>query len=145
MGAEDNKGYQPWWAIDKAAWRERFSPFYRLVGITENRTAPLKPWTDRDVEEFIKSEPVHGPRLKLVRQGAQVAAVGALAGGLTSAGVAIRYSKNYVGAVLAFVGGSAVGWAVAEEGANYALGLYKFDCLETNLKFLDWWQAKTEG
>ncbi|BBN06632.1 hypothetical protein MPTK1_3g22720 [Marchantia polymorpha subsp. ruderalis] len=144
MGGGEETGYQPWWAIDKAAWRERFSVFYRLASISENRTQPLKPWTEQDVEDFIKSDPVHGPRLKLVRQGAQVAAAGAVVGGLTSAGVAMRYSKNSLGAFLAFAGGAAVSWAIAEEGANLALGLYKFDCLESNLKFLDWWQAKTE-
>ncbi|CAM6100020.1 unnamed protein product [Calypogeia fissa] len=138
-------GYQPWWAIDKAAWRERFAIYYKLRSISDNRTAPLKPWTPEDVNEFIKSDPVHGPRLQLTRQGAQIAAGGAVVGGLTTAGIVIRHSKSSLGAFLGFLGGSVVGWTLAEEGANLGLGLYKFDCLDTNLKFLDWWKKKTEG
>ena len=58
-------GYKPWWAIDKAAWREAFLPFYKFASITE-RDAPLPPWSDADVQEFINSDPVYGPQLKLV-------------------------------------------------------------------------------
>lgn len=77
-----------------------------------------------------------------VRQGANIANYGAIAGGLATAGVAYRYSKNAPGALMAFVGGAAMSWAVAEEGANFALGLYKFNCMDANLKFLDWWERK---
>jgi len=59
-------GYKPWWAIDKAAWREVFTPFYKFASISERRDAPLPPWSDADVQEFIKSDPVYGPQLKLV-------------------------------------------------------------------------------
>lgn len=59
-------GYKPWWAIDKAAWREKFSIFYKLTSISENRDTPLPPWSEADVQEFINSDPVYGPQLKLV-------------------------------------------------------------------------------
>jgi hypothetical protein len=49
------------------------------------------------------------------------------------------------GAFLGFLGGGLVSWTIAEEGANFGLGLYKFDTLDTSLKFLDWWKNKTEG
>lgn len=77
-----------------------------------------------------------------VRQGATVAAVGALTGGVATAALSYRYSKSGVGMVAALVGGTVFSWAIAEEGANLGLGLYKFNCMDTNLKFLDWWQQK---
>jgi len=135
-------GYKPWWAIDKVAWREAFAPFYKFTSISERRDAPLPPWSEADVQEFIKSDPVYGPQLQLVRQGATIANVGAVLGGLATAGVTLRYSKNLPGALIAFVGGAAMSWTVAEEGANLGLGLYKFNCMDTNLKFLDWWERQ---
>jgi hypothetical protein len=65
MGDDGQKptGYQPWWAIDKAAWRERFAVFYKLRGISDDRTKPLPPWTSQDVEEFVRSDPVYGPQV----------------------------------------------------------------------------------
>jgi len=77
-----------------------------------------------------------------VRQGATIANVGAVVGGLATAGIAFRYSKNLPGAFGAFLGGAAMSWAVAEEGANFGLGLYKFNCMDANLKFLDWWERQ---
>jgi hypothetical protein len=57
---------KPWWAIDTAAWREAFAPFHKLASISERRSTPLPPWSEADVQEFIRSDPVHGPRLSLV-------------------------------------------------------------------------------
>ncbi|CAK9193780.1 unnamed protein product [Sphagnum troendelagicum] len=137
-----NDGYKPWWAIDKEAWREKFAVFYKLTSITEGHDQPLPPWSEKDIEEFQNSDPVYGTQLKLVRQGATIANVGALAGGLVTAAIAWKYSHSAVGAVGAFAGGAVVGWALAEEGASLGLGLYKFDCMDTNLKFLSWWEKK---
>lgn len=64
MGEGD--GYKPWWAIDKAAWREKFAVVYKLKSISEGRDQPLPPWSEKDVEEFQNSDPVYGPQLKLV-------------------------------------------------------------------------------
>jgi hypothetical protein len=77
-----------------------------------------------------------------VRQGANIANVGAVVGGLATAAIAFKYSRSAVGAIGAFAGGAVVGWALAEEGASLGLGLYKFNCMDTNLKFLDWWEKK---
>ncbi|KAG0561771.1 hypothetical protein M758_9G141600 [Ceratodon purpureus] len=133
---------KPWWAIDTAAWREAFAPFHKFASISERRSTPLPPWSEADVQEFIKSDPVHGPRLSLVRQGATIASIGAVVGGLATAGLAFKYSKNVPGAVMSFLGGTAMSWTIAEEAANLGLGLYKFNCMDTNLKFLAWWGSK---
>lgn len=77
-----------------------------------------------------------------VRQGATIANIGALAGGLVTGAIAWKYSRSAVAAVGAFASGAVVGWALAEEGASLGLGLYKFDCMDTNLKFLSWWEKK---
>lgn len=63
-------GYKPWWAIDKAAWREALAPFYKFASIADRRDTPLPPWSEADVQEFINSDPVYGPQLKLVRSSA---------------------------------------------------------------------------
>lgn len=63
MGGEGEKA---WWAIDTAAWREAFAPFHKFASISERRNTPLPPWSEADVQEFIKSDSVHGPRLSLV-------------------------------------------------------------------------------
>ncbi|MCO5562210.1 hypothetical protein L7F22_015836 [Adiantum nelumboides] len=83
--------------------------------------------------------------LKLVRQGAKLSAAGAAVGGLTTTAVVARYSRAPHGLLLSLAAGAMVGWCVAEEGARVALGLHKFDCMDTNLRFLDWWKHKTEG
>ena len=54
---------KPWWAIDKAAWKERLSGFYRLASIADGRDAPLRRWSDADVEEFVNTDPVYGPQV----------------------------------------------------------------------------------
>lgn len=65
-GMGEGDGYKPWWAIDKAAWREKFAVVYKLKSISEGRDQPLPPWSEKDVEEFQNSDPVYGPQLKLV-------------------------------------------------------------------------------
>ena len=57
---------KPWWAIDKAAWKERLSGFYRLASIADGRDAPLRRWSDADVEEFVNTDPVYGPQVILL-------------------------------------------------------------------------------
>eukprot|EP00249_Psilotum_nudum_P020518 c27739_g3_i1 orf=159-605(-) len=145
MVERDSGDYTPWWAIDRAAWREKFSMVFKFASISKDRDKPLKPWTQADIDAFINSDPVYGPQLRLVKQGAKVATTGAVIGGLLTAGISVRYSKSPHGAVLSLLAGSAVGWAVGEEVANLAYGLYKFDRMDTNLKFLEWWKEKTEG
>eukprot|EP00250_Pteridium_aquilinum_P011302 c19977_g1_i1 orf=106-549(+) len=145
MGEEEGLKKKPWWAIDKEAWKERFHIFYRLTSITDGRDKPLQRWSDADVDEFIHSDPVYGPQLKLVRQAAKISAAGAALGGLSTTAMVWRYSKAPHGLLLSLVAGSAFGWVLGQEGATVAFGLHKFDCVDTNLKFLDWWKQKTEG
>lgn len=142
MADEDSK---PWWAIDKAAWRERFALFYKLSSIADGRDKPLKRWSDADVEEFIHSDPVYGPQLKLVRQAAKISAVGAVVGGLSTSALVWRFGKSPHGTFLSLLAGTAVGWCLGQEGATVAYGLHRFDCMDTNLKFLEWWKERTEG
>ncbi|KAJ7551412.1 hypothetical protein O6H91_06G014300 [Diphasiastrum complanatum] len=143
---EGSGGYKPWWAVDKEAWRERFAIVYKLGSISQNRDKPLPPWTEKDVQEFINTDPEYGHQLKLIRQAAKAAALGGVLGGFTSAAICYRYSRSSHGAILGFVAGAAVGWALTEEGANLALGLYKYNSnMDANLKFLQWWQKKSEG
>ena len=61
--AEQQEESKPWWAIDKAAWKERLSGFYRLASIADGRDAPLRRWSDADVEEFMNTDPVYGPQV----------------------------------------------------------------------------------
>ena len=64
--AEQQGESKPWWAIDKAAWKERLSGFYRLASIADGRDAPLRRWSDADVEEFMNTDPVYGPQVFLL-------------------------------------------------------------------------------
>jgi hypothetical protein len=63
VAAEQSAKKKPWWAIDKAAWKERLSGFYRLASIADGRDKPLPRWSDSDVEDFINSDPVYGPQV----------------------------------------------------------------------------------
>ncbi|KAI5078465.1 hypothetical protein GOP47_0006136 [Adiantum capillus-veneris] len=145
MGEEEGPKKKPWWAIDKEAWRQHFHLIFDMASVAKGRDKPLKPWSDADVEEFIHSDPVYGPQLKLVREAAKISAGGAVVGGLTTTAVVARYSRAPHGLLLSLVAGAIVGWSVAEEGARLAYGLHKIDCMDTNLRFLDWWKHKTEG
>jgi hypothetical protein len=62
--AEQRSPTKPWWAIDKAAWKERLAGFYRLASIADGRDKPLPRWSDSDVEDFMSSDPVYGPQVK---------------------------------------------------------------------------------
>lgn len=143
MGEGDKGGwFNPWWNQDEAAWRERFKIVYDITSVAKGRDKPLPRWTEKDVQEFVASDPVYGPQLQLVRQGAKIAIAGSALGGLATALVTLRYSKSGFGAVLAATAGGVVGWTLGEEVATYSLGLYKFRCIDSNLKFLDWWGRK---
>lgn len=44
---------------------------------------------------------------------------------------------------MAGVLGAVTGWVLTQEGATWAYGLYKFDTLDANLKFIEWWRKKS--
>ncbi|KAH7366439.1 hypothetical protein KP509_18G078100 [Ceratopteris richardii] len=142
---EEQATKKPWWAYDKQAWRERFDAIYKLGSFTQGRDKPLKRWSDADVEEFIRTDPVYGPQLKVMRRSAKFCAAGAVVGGLSTTALVSRYAKVPHGLLLSLVAGTMVGWCLAEEAASITYGLHKIDCMEANLKFFDWWKEKTEG
>eukprot|EP00850_Spirogloea_muscicola_P008716 SM000047S16855 [mRNA] locus=s47:363872:364977:- [translate_table: standard] len=138
-------GERPWWAVDTAAFRDHFRILYAVGGARQGRDAPLPPWSDADVDEFARQDPVHGPQLKLVRQAGAAAAGGALAGGLAAAIFAYQKSRSALTAAAVLPLGAVTAYVVTESAATLALGLYKTDALAVNLKFLDWWHRRHGG
>ncbi|KAK4779069.1 hypothetical protein SAY86_006597 [Trapa natans] len=109
------------------------------------RDKPLPSWSSSDVEEFIASDPIHGPTLKTAREAANYSAVGSVIGAVSTAGFAWKYSKSLHGAGLSFVAGAVFGWTFGQEFANHWLQLYRLDTVAAQVKFLEWWKKKTEG
>lgn len=147
MAVEENNSTEEdssFWGVRKQFWKERFSYLNKHKQILL-RDKPLPKWSDADVEEFIQSDPVYGPQLKLTRQAAKIAATGSLIGAVSTAGVSWKYSRHGIGAILSFGAGAAFGWVFGKEIANHTLRLYKFDCMDAQLKFFEWWEKKTEG
>ncbi|GAU29144.1 hypothetical protein TSUD_59110 [Trifolium subterraneum] len=98
------------------------------------RDKPLTSWSNSDVEDFIASDPVHGPVLKTAREAVQYGLTGSALGALFTAG-----------AGLSFLAGGVFGWTFGHEIANHTLQLYRVDTLASEAKFLEWWKRKTEG
>lgn len=146
MGEENTSSEQEssFWGVRKEFWKERFSYLNKYKQIL-GRDKPLPKWNDADVEEFIQSDPVYGPQLKLTRQAAKIAATGSLIGAVSTAGVSWKYSRHGIGAILSFGAGAAFGWVFGKEIANHTLRLYKFDSMDAQLKFFEWWEKKSEG
>eukprot|EP00897_Mesotaenium_endlicherianum_P008748 jgi/Mesen1/7901/ME000420S07045 len=140
--APKSEGYKPWWAVDKEAWKEKFAVVTKLKSIRDNQAEPLPRWTEADIDKFAEEDPVNGSQIKLARQGATIANYSGLAGGVGTALYSYRYSRSAAGAALVFVFGATTCWALGEEAANFGLGLYKFDPLDSNLKFLEWWKKR---
>ncbi|GBG82722.1 hypothetical protein CBR_g36250 [Chara braunii] len=142
-GGEAGGGYKPWWAIDKQAWREAFSIYYKIKSV-EQDAEPLPAWTSADVAEFAKEDPVHGAQVQALQKAGTAAAVAAAVGGAGSLAFILRQARNVPAAAVGLVGGAAVSWALAEEVANYSLGLFKFEGMNANLKFLEWRRRKAQ-
>ncbi|WCJ43665.1 Succinate dehydrogenase subunit 6 mitochondrial [Euphorbia peplus] len=106
---------------------------------------PLPSWSSSDVEEFIASDPVHGPSIKTAREATNFGLTGGLIGALSTAGLAWRYSKSPHGTALSFVAGGAFGFTFGKEVANHWLQLYRLDTMGAQVKFLEWWEKKCEG
>ncbi|XP_021720591.1 succinate dehydrogenase subunit 6, mitochondrial-like [Chenopodium quinoa] len=109
------------------------------------RDKPLPSWSESDVQDFIASDPVHGPVLKTAREAVNYGLVGSAVGAVTTAGVCWKYSKSPHGAVLALGAGAVFGWTFGAEIGNHALQLYRLDTLAAQIKFMEWWEKKTEG
>ncbi|GAA0173724.1 dehydrogenase [Lithospermum erythrorhizon] len=129
----------------KQFWCDRFAFVENYTRFIKNRDHPLPSWSSADVEEFIASDPVHGPILKTARQAVAMSAVGSAIGAFSLAGIALKYSKTPHGTALALGAGAAFGWTFGHEIANQSLQLYILDTLSANVKFMEWWQKKSEG
>lgn len=135
---------QTYWEGYKEFWSERFS-FLGNYSKFIRRDKPIPSWSTSDVEEFIASDPVHGPVLKSAREAVQFGLTGSALGALFTAGYAWKYSRSLHGAGLSFLAGGVFGWTFGHEIANHALQLYRVDTLAAEVKFLEWWNKKTGG
>ncbi|OIW10220.1 hypothetical protein TanjilG_27971 [Lupinus angustifolius] len=128
----------------KQFWSQRFS-FLSNYSQFVKRDQPIRSWSSSDVEEFIASDPVHGPALRTAREAVQFGLAGSALGAVYTAGFAWKYSKSLHGAALSLVAGGVFGWTFGHEVANHALQLYRVDTLAAEVKFLEWWKTKNEG
>ncbi|KAL0016391.1 hypothetical protein SO802_003460 [Lithocarpus litseifolius] len=128
----------------KDFWTERFS-FLENYARFVQREKPLPSWSDSDVEEFIASDPVHGPTLKTTREAVNFGLSGSVIGAVSTAGVAWKYSRSLHGAGLSFLAGGVFGWTFGQEVANHWLQLYRLDTAAAQVKFMEWWEKKSEG
>ncbi|KAF3944283.1 hypothetical protein ACB098_01G108600 [Castanea mollissima] len=125
-------------------WTERFS-FLENYARFVQREKPLPSWSDSDVEEFIASDPVHGPTLNTTREAVNFGLTGSVIGAVSTAGVAWKYSRSLHGAGLSFLAGGVFGWTFGQEVANHWLQLYRLDTMAAQVKFMEWWEKKSEG
>ncbi|PON50892.1 Succinate dehydrogenase subunit 6, mitochondrial [Parasponia andersonii] len=132
------------WEGYKEFWGERFS-FLENYSKSINRDKPLPSWSSSDVEEFIASDPVHGPTLKTTREAVNYGLTGSIIGAVSTAGVAWNYSRSLHGAGLSLLAGGIFGWTFGHEIANHTLQLYRLDTLAAETKFLEWWENKSAG
>ncbi|MBA0583005.1 hypothetical protein Gorai_013887 [Gossypium raimondii] len=87
------------WDEYKEFWADRF-PFTNVYSRYIGREQSLPSWSESDVNEFIASDPVHGPTLKTAREAANIALYGSAIGAITTAGFAWKYSKSLHGSIL---------------------------------------------
>ncbi|MBA0736057.1 hypothetical protein Gotri_011968 [Gossypium trilobum] len=111
------------WDEYKEFWADRF-PFTNVYSRYIGREQSLPSWSESDVNEFIASDPVHGPTLKTAREAANIALYGSAIGAITTAG------------------GAVFGWTFGQEIANHAYQLYRLDTMAAQAKFMDWWENK---
>ncbi|KAL8473257.1 hypothetical protein ACS0TY_030187 [Phlomoides rotata] len=103
---------------------------------------PLPHWDSSVVEEFIASDPLHGPTLKTAREAAKFGVVGAAVGAVVTGGNAWRWSKSPHGAALSFAFGGVVGFTLGAEVANHWYALSRQNTLEAQAKFFEWLQKR---
>ncbi|GMI74301.1 succinate dehydrogenase 6 [Hibiscus trionum] len=129
----------------KQFWAERF-PFTHVYSTFITRQDSLPSWSDSDVNEFIASDPLHGPTLKTTREAANIALAGSAIGAVSTAGLAWKYSRSLHGAGLAFLGGGVFGWTFGQEIADHWYHqLYRLDTMAAQVKFMEWWEKKCQS
>ncbi|KAE8720812.1 Succinate dehydrogenase subunit 6 [Hibiscus syriacus] len=127
----------------KEFWAERF-PYTDVYSRFISRQESLPSWSESDVNEFIASDPVHGPILKTTREAANIALAGSAIGAVSTAGLAWKYSRSLHGAGLALLGGGVFGWTFGQEVANHWHQLYRLDTMAAQVKFMEWWEKKCQ-
>ncbi|KAJ0083699.1 hypothetical protein Patl1_30257 [Pistacia atlantica] len=128
----------------KEIWSERF-PVLNNYSRFIKRHKPLPSWSSSDVDEFITSDPVHGPTLKTAREAVNFAITGSAIGAASTAGIAWKYSRSLHGTGLSLAAGAVFGWTFGNEVANQWFQLYRLDTMAAQVKFMEWWERKTEG
>ncbi|CAL5425575.1 unnamed protein product [Camellia sinensis] len=141
MGDSSPSFFRKHWEEYKEFWSERFSILDNYSRFVQ-RQNPISSWSDSDVEEFIASDPLHGPTLKTAREAAKFGAAGSVVGAVSTAAAAWKYSRSPHGAVLSLGAGAVFGWTFGHEIANHWLQLYRLDTMAAQVKFLDWWEKK---
>ncbi|TXG64366.1 hypothetical protein EZV62_011360 [Acer yangbiense] len=96
----------------KDFWAERFS-FLENYSRFVNRDEPLPSWSSSDVDQFIASDPIHGPTLKTAREAVSFAITGSVIGAASTAGVAWKYSKSPHGNLLPLLSINCYGYLTA--------------------------------
>ncbi|XP_031270407.1 succinate dehydrogenase subunit 6, mitochondrial-like [Pistacia vera] len=129
---------------EQSFWGERFS-FLQNYSRFIKRDKPLPSWSSSDVDEFITSDPVHGPTLKTAREAVNFAITGSVIGAASTAGTAWKYSRSLHGTGLSLAAGAVFGWTFGHEVANQWFQLYRLDTMAAQVKFMEWWEKKTEG
>ncbi|GMN46938.1 hypothetical protein TIFTF001_016120 [Ficus carica] len=110
-----------------------------------NRDDPPPYWSSSDVEDFIASDPVHGPTLKAARATVKYGLAGSVIGAVSTAGVTWKYSRSLHGAGLSFLAGGVFGYTFGAEIANHAFQLYRLDTVAAQVKFFEWWENKCKS
>ncbi|KAL8129994.1 hypothetical protein V2J09_019149 [Rumex salicifolius] len=129
------------WQGWKGFWCDRFAFLDNYTRFTVREKA-LPRWSDSDVDEFISSDPVHGPTLKTAKEAVMFGLTGTAIGAVSTAAVSWKYSKSPHGVALAFGAGAAFGWTFGHEVANHWFQLYRLDTLTAQTKFMEWWEKK---
>ncbi|KAF0900162.1 hypothetical protein E2562_027531 [Oryza meyeriana var. granulata] len=120
--------------------RHHSSPSNQIQGSSggsdgDRRALGVPPQVDqRDVDEFIASDPVYVPQLKALRESRKFALGRALIGRAHLSGVALKYSKAPHGVLLATGFRAICGAVIRSEVAEHWYQLYKADKQGANLR-----------
>ncbi|XP_042043490.1 succinate dehydrogenase subunit 6, mitochondrial-like [Salvia splendens] len=136
MSEIEESGRSLWHSVKKSFHLDDYSKIL-------NPDRPLSHRSSAAVQQFITSDPVHGPALKAAEEAANFAYVGAAVGAITTGGNAWRWSKSPHGTVLSFAFGAVVGFTLGAEAANHWYQLYRLDTVGAQVKFNEWLQKRT--
>ena len=130
---------------------ERLSPY----------PTPLKPWTYVQIEAFAKSDPVNGKRIKALREAGLISYAAGCLGFVAGATVFYRRNNTFNGGAVAAILGNfplffelcplclnrlsggipsfIAAHQVSYQALSYTHELYKFNALDVNHAFFNWW------